>query len=304
MPNVKIQKKNYSGWENCIHISNGVVDLVVTTDVGPRIIRYGFNGQDNELCEIKSQTGLTRGSEWRMYGGHRLWISPESRVRTYEPDNVPVSWEEVKHGIRVRQEAGPDTKVIKEMHITLAPKSSNVTVNHRLTNDGQKKTELSVWAITVMKAGGKEVIPQTRRNTGLLPNRSIALWPYTRLDDSRIKLGDKFIILRQDDAVQRPSKLGVSNRNGWAVYFNNNNLFLKKHVHQKKAVYPDFGVSYETYTNHFMLEMETLSPLTLLEPGEYIDHKETWELFENIAMPSDDENDIVKTLKGIVPDQI
>jgi hypothetical protein len=304
MSKVKLQKKPYGGWENCVYISNDVVDLVVTTDVGPRIIRYGFHGQDNELCEIKSQGGLTRGSEWRMYGGHRLWISPESRVRTYEPDNAPVSWEEVENGITVKQKAGPDTKVIKEMHITLASTGSHVTVNHRLTNDGHKKIELSVWAITVMKAGGKEVIPHIRRNTGLLPNRNIALWPYTRLDDSRMTLGGKFIILRQDNAVQRPLKIGVSNKNGWAVYFNSNNLFLKRHAHIKNALYPDFGVSYETYTNHFMLEMESLSPLTLLKPGEDIDHEESWELFENINMPADDEDDIAKTLKGIVPDLI
>jgi len=302
MSGVKIQKIAYGGWDNCIEISNNIVDLVVTVDVGPRVIRYGFTGQENELGEIRSEMGKTRGSEWRMYGGHRLWISPESRVRTYEPDNVTVKWDEIEHGISTSQEKGSETEVAKEMQITLAPDSPEVTINHRLTNKGVKSVKLSVWAITVMKTGGTEVVPQTRTDTGLLPNRAIALWPYTRLDDSRIEPGNKFIMLRQDRSIQQPLKFGTTNDNGWAAYFNNNHLFIKKYSPVKNALYPDFGVSFETYTNDFMLEIETLSPLTVLGQGENIDHLERWELFDEIPAPTEDEEEIEKSLIGKVPD--
>lgn len=303
MSGVKIQKIAYGGWDNCIEISNNIVDLVVTVDVGPRVIRFGFAGHENELGQIRSEMGKTGGSEWRMYGGHRLWISPESRERTYESDNVPVKWEKIENGISTAQE-GPETKVTKEMQITLAPDSPEVTINHRLTNKGIKSVELSVWAITVMKTGGIEIVPQTRKDTGLLPNRSITLWPYTRLDDSRIELGNKFIILRQNRTIQQPLKFGTTNDNGWAAYFNNNHLFVKKFSPVKNASYPDFGVSYETYTNDFMLEMETLSPLTVLGPKENIDHLERWELFDKIPAPSDSEEEIEKSLKGKVSEFI
>ena len=302
MSGVKIQKIAFGGWDNCIQISNNIVDLVVTVDVGPRVIRYGFAGQVNELGEIRSEMGKTGGNEWRMYGGHRLWISPESKELTYEPDNLPVKWEEIENGIRTVQEQGPKSKVTKEMQITLASEGPEVTINHRLKNKGMKPVELSAWAITVMKTGGKEVVPQTRVDTGLLPNRSITLWPYTRLDDSRIELGNKYIILRQDRSIQQPLKFGTTNDNGWAAYFNNNHLFTKKYSHVKNALYPDFGVSYETYTNDIILEIETLSPLTVLGPEEYIDHPEKWELFDEIPAPSGNEEDIEKALKGKVPE--
>ena len=301
MTDVKIQKIPYGGWDNCLQISNDIVELVVTVDVGPRVIRYGFAGQENELGEIRSEMGKTGGREWRMYGGHRLWISPESRGRTYEPDNVPVKWKEIGNGVSTEQEEGPETKVAKEMQITLAPDGPEVTINHRLTNKAMKSIELSAWAITIMNTGGIEIVPQTSIDSGLLPNRSIALWPYTSLDDSRIKLGNKFIMLRQEQSIKQPLKFGTTNDNGWAAYFNKNHLFIKKYVPVKNALYPDFGVSYETYTNDFMLEMETLSPLTMFGPGEHIDHQEKWELFDNIPEPSGNEDAIEESLAGKIP---
>ena len=46
-----------------------------------------------------------------------------------------------------------------------------------------------------MAPGGKEVVPQGRRDTGLLPNRVVSLWPYSRLDDPRVHWGERYIFL-------------------------------------------------------------------------------------------------------------
>jgi hypothetical protein len=47
-----------------------------------------------------------------------------------------------------------------------------------------------------------------------------------------------------------------------------------------------------------MLEMESLSPLTMLEPGSHIEHAETWELFDNVPVPGSDEEEIDRILAG------
>lgn len=85
-----MEKIDYGGWENCIRLSNDLVDLIVTTDVGPRIIRFGFVGGDNEFQEFEETMGMRGGDEWRAYGGHRLWHAPEANPRSHYPDNVPV----------------------------------------------------------------------------------------------------------------------------------------------------------------------------------------------------------------------
>lgn len=302
MEKVMINKTAYGGWANCACLVNGIVDLIVTADVGPRIIRYGFIGQENEMCEVASTMGLTGGDEWRIYGGHRLWHSPEDKQRTYEPDNTPVMWKEIRDGIKTMQEMERGTGIKKEMEITLSDNTSKVWILHRLTNSGLWPVRLSAWSITAMAPGGKQIIPLSGEDTGLLPNQCIVLWPYTKLNDPRICFGANYIILEQDAGIKHPFKIGLSSTTGRAVYFNHNHLFVKRYSHTKNVRYPDFGASYETYASDLMLEMETLSPLTVLEPGTSIEHGESRELINNVPMPSNDEAEIDRVLKekGII----
>ena len=130
-----------------------------------------------------------------------------------------------------------------------------------------------------MAPGGVEIIPQPSAPAGVLPNRRIALWDYTAMRDDRIFWGDRYIVVRQDPGNEKPLKLGINNIDGWACYINRGMCFLCRHPHDGTADYPDFGVSYETYTHDRMLEMESLSPLSSVEPGASVEHRETWQLF-------------------------
>jgi len=67
-----ISKSNYKNWPNSYTMSNDKIELVALSDVGPRIIRYGFIGEPNQFVEFPEQSGLTGGNEWRIYGGHRI----------------------------------------------------------------------------------------------------------------------------------------------------------------------------------------------------------------------------------------
>ena len=87
---VKIEKMAWKGWPNCYHVSNGEVDLIVTSDVGPRIMRYGFLGGQNLFVEFPKQLGGGGESDWQPRGGHRIWLAPEDPVLSYAPDNTPV----------------------------------------------------------------------------------------------------------------------------------------------------------------------------------------------------------------------
>ena len=87
---MQIETIPYAGWDNCYRLANGLVELVVTGEVGPRIIRFGFLDQENEFKEFEGEVGLTGGEAWRSYGGHRLWHAPEAMPRSYVPDNSPV----------------------------------------------------------------------------------------------------------------------------------------------------------------------------------------------------------------------
>lgn len=285
MTDTIIREKVYKEFGKCVEISNGVVDLIVTVDIGPRIIRFGFVGEENELCESSELSKQVWNGEWKIWGGHRLWHSPEGDPRSYVPDNSPVKWEKIENGIRVIQEVEPWVQTEKQMEITLDCCDSGVKIVHKLSNKNAWPIEVSAWALTVMATGGLEIVPQSQRDTGLLGNRLIALWPYTKMNDYRVYWGDKYITLKQDPNMKQAIKFGIPNEEGWAAYLNHGNLFVKKYTHQMDAKYPDYGVSYETYTTDFMLEMETLSPLTILNPEDTIVHQEVWKLVKEVEVP-------------------
>jgi hypothetical protein len=286
----------FRGWPHCLRLSNGTVDLVLATDVGPRVVRYGFEGKDNVLCEVRDEDGITGGDTWHTFGGHRLWHSPEASPRTYQADNAPVPFEEAEGLIRLKPALEMATGIQKELEVSLDSTGTGVTITHRLTNQGLWPVRLAVWAITVMAPGGVEVIPQTHIDTGLLPNRCVALWPYTHMDDARVYWGDRFVVLHQDPAVKHPFKLGFTNEVGWAAYFNRSSLFVKRLPFVQGETYPDFGTNYETYTTDFMLEMETLSPLRTLQPGEAMEHVESWQLVPDVSYPGGPEDDLAAVL--------
>ncbi len=300
MGTVKISKTEYLGWANCIKISNGIVELIVTTDVGPRIIHYGFKGGPNHMKVFAEQAGKTGADEFMIYGGHRIWHSPEERPRTYDEDNFPCEWKKVENGIWTRSVIDPWAQVEKEMEIVLDPISSQVTINHRITNRNAWDIEYSVWCLTVMAAGGRQIIPQITEGPDLLPNRTLTLWTYSKMNDPRVTWLDKYIMLDQDTEATTKFKIGLPVPAGWAAYANFGQLFVKRFDFIEEADYPDFGLcSYETYTDKDMAEMESLSPLWLVEPGDAIEHIEVWELHDKVEKP-ENEKEIDRLILPII----
>jgi hypothetical protein len=295
---VQIKEIAYGSFGRCVQLTNGLVDLVVTVGIGPRIIRYGFVGRDNMFCEAPDETGP---NGWRILGGHRLWHSPE-HARTYELENKAVKWEKIENGIRTVQETEPWAMMAKEMDIVLDDESAEVSIVHRIRNCGAWPVEFSIWSLSVVAPGGKEVVPMTQRDTGLLGNRMIALWPYSRMNDERVWWGERYITLQQDPSMKPPFKFGINNEYGWAAYFNYNQVFIKQFMHELDEKYPDGGASYETYTTDYMLEMESLSPLQTVQPGEEIDHMESWYLVDEVEAPENSDDSIDEIMDELLGD--
>jgi hypothetical protein len=295
-----MEKVAYGGWPNCYRLANDEVELIVTGDVGPRILRFGFVGDDNEFGEFVEQMGQTGGTEWRIYGGHRLWHAPEDKARSYYPDNGPVEVVEENGTVRVIQPPEATTGIQKEIAITLEA-ASRVKVRHSLRNIGLWPVELAPWALSVMAPGGMGIVPQPTKAhpDRLLPNRVLVLWPYTDMTDTRVQWGSKFIFLRQDQNAQAPTKIGLSANDGWGAYLHEGHLFLKTFEYIEGANYPDHGCSLEMYTNDRMLELETLGPLQRLVPGDVIEHVEHWFLFHGVEA-SEDEKSVERAVLPLV----
>jgi hypothetical protein len=300
---------SYHDWPNCIRLANEQVDLIILTDVGPRIIRYGFIGQPNEFYEDPKLKWSPNSPEYHSYGGHRLWHAPEVPHRTTIPDNRPVTIEKTAEGIRFLPPPEEETAVQKEMSVWLDPKSAHVRVLHRLTNIGLWPIPLAPWAITVMAPGGTGLIPLPPRlphSESLLPTGRLALWSYLDMSDPRWHWGKKYILLRQDTHSTCSQKIGCQVEAGWSGYACHDHLFLKYARFFPEKEYPDFRSNMEMYTDADILEVETLGPLSMLEPAQSVDHQEDWFLCEGAHMPENDDDvdkeilPMVEKARGII----
>lgn len=305
VPNqISVQKIEYGGWQNCYRLSNGLVDLVVTTDVGPRIIRFGFVGDENEFKEYDEMVGRTGGDDWQIYGGHRLWHAPEARPRTYYPDNSPVDLERRDGFVRLIQPTEQTTGIQKEIDILLSSSRAHVKLTHRLRVRRVSTEKLAPWPISVMAPSGKAILPlppRTGHEEQLSPTNTITLWGYTDMTDRRWTWGKRYVMLAQDPGAGTPQKAGFMVTDGWVAYCRGGHLFVKKFDYVDGPRYPDFGCTVELFTNHDMLELETLGPLVQSRQGLAAEHVEHWLLYRDVPTPSDDadvEKDVVPRIGG------
>ena len=287
-----MEKVSYGGWDNCYRLANDQIELIVTSDVGPRIIRFGFIGRENMFKEFPEQLGITKSDKWLLFGGHRLWHAPEA-ARTYYPDFEPVLVQEIENGLIVTQKPEPTTGIQKQMEIRMKPDSPEVQVKHILINHNVWTVETAPWCLSVMDVGGTAIVPLPPRGThpeDLLPTSVLSIWPFTDMSDPRWVWGFRYLLLKQDPTMSLPQKIGVFDSDGWAAYANKNALFVKQTPIQFDGVYPDLGANFEVFTNDQILEVESLGPLEMIPPKGMIDHLESWTLFDNVPQPENEED--------------
>ncbi len=287
-----VEYSSFAGWGTNLKLFNDSVEVMITLEVGPRIISYRPLDGQNVFKLVDEEAGQSNEEGWRIRGGHRLWIAPEDFGQknglTYAPDNSPVEHAiDDEFTVRVAQLIeSPAAKIRREMVITLERRGPKVTVEHRITHQSGPALELAPWALSVMAPNGYAVIPQPPSGThpqDYVPNRVIIAWPFTDLRDERLRIGRRFIRLRQ--ANRPPIKFGLRHTEGWAAYVLGDHLFMKSVPFIAEGIYPDLGSNFEAFTNAELLELETLGPLERISAGETIVHQESWVVFSKVLIP-------------------
>lgn len=298
--NLNKKEEPFNGYE-CLRLDTEKITVWVARTFGPRIIGLAPKKGENIFALIPGESiDYPGGGRFIFHGGHRLWYAPENPWRTYIPDNAPVEIEDLPNGVTIIQPVEKQTGIQKSITIATEGTEPKLYVEHRITNLGTEETELAPWAITQMRPGGFAILPQTSSYAdlyGLLPNRHISLWPYTKMNSPHIKWGDRFIFVMAN-MEQGSLKIGFPNRVGWIAYLWKNILFVKYAQYDPNAEYYDGGSSSECYCCPTFLELETLGPKVKLKPGEFTIHRETWVVLTDIeAEPV--EEDIEKLVQKL-----
>ena len=255
--------ENYKNFGRCVVYERADVKAMVTIDIGPRIIYYGtedFNFFCEDIDRSISKAGeffdkeYKAGETWYLYGGHRVWKSPED-LYTYTPDNYPVEWTSTG-------EFGGEFKcrVSKKFDYTL---SVEIDENGSLIVKNAVKTKhcdekFHIWALTVVCKNGVLTVPLNDKTDDLNPQQNLVFWPYDDLGDDRYLMRNGLLTVRQTDR-ENPLKLGLFSKKKRA-YYTVGDMCLKITCESENegGKYPDFGCNFETYTNNHILEIEWL----------------------------------------------
>jgi hypothetical protein len=248
-------------------------------------------GMPNLLADLSALPPVpTPYGDYHFHGGHRLWHAPEAMPRSYIPDDGEITITNLADGVTLEGKTESGVGIRKRIEIHLAKDKPSVTLTHTLINIGLWPVELAPWAITQLRLGGTAILPMPTGNSdaaGLLHNRQISLWPYTRINDPRLTLGDKFVLFKAE-TILPPFKLGYLNSPGWLAYWVDGVLFRKTFDLFSGFSYPDNNCNAEMYCGDQFIELESLAPLRKLLPGDSVNHVETWDIFYDLdSMPEE-----------------
>lgn len=280
----------FAGWAHNARILCGDIEMIVTLDVGPRVISYGRVGGPNLMVIHEADAGQTGGDHFRSYGGHRVWIAPEEHLRSWRPDNEPVDYE-VIDGWHIFTSKPDIYHTQKQLRILTDPENERFVLLHRVYNHSPYDLELAAWAATQCRTG-EILFPQAAyvsHGEQFQPARPLVLWAYTKMRDSRWTWGDHVIRLRHDGDNPEPQKIGARISQGYAGLVCDGELFLKRFPFDSGAYYPDFDVNFEAFTRNDMLEIESLGPMESVPSGGYAEHPEAWYLISAASVPGADE---------------
>ncbi len=286
MAKTNIEAIPYGGWPNCYRMTNGDVELIVTTDVGPRVIHCGFVGSQNLFYQREKEMGKAGEDHWCMRGGHRIWIAPEVVPDSYALDNAPVEASVRENSITLVQPVEPETGLQKEMTVELT-NSGAVTLIHCVENTGPAAREMAPWILTQMAPGGLAFTafpPRFGHDQVLQPSNPLVMWAFTDFTDERYIFLKRHLAVRQSPANLYPQKVGLFNPDTICAYLLGNELFVKRTRATHAAEYPDFGTSAQIFVNGEFLELETLGPLVNLQPGSSVSHIERWSIHQDVTL--------------------
>lgn len=288
-----ITETHYKGWKS-LSLKTDYVELIMPLDIGPRVISCSFEGGKNLFANVPDQMDSRGEDEWMVRGGHRLWVSPEKKPRTYELDNFPIEVERLPEDRGVLMKGNVDPVSGMRVSILIEVVDSNTfKVTHRVDNvKNAWPVTCAPWALSVMERDGYLAVPFMPKGDpefDMLPNYSIVPWMYTDFSKPQWQFHRDYlgIDMTQSDEAQ---KVGLTNYPGWAAYWQEaGTFFLYDPQVDAKGKYPDNGACVEFYTCDFMIEMEMLGQLRSLEQGQCAEYVQYWGIFGDLKKPDTDE---------------
>lgn len=266
---MRCERIRWQAWDAVRCVAGGC-ELVVGFSAGPRILSLRVEGGTNLL--YADTTGFGVG-EWRLYGGHRFTVGPESAA-SYLPDNAPCAVEISEGRLRVTAPGGADG-LRRELDLTPAGDGAGFDVVHRLHHQGDVPWSGVLWGITCVPNTGHIVAP-----VGL---EALRYWPGVGPADWRLDSGH--LVLRRGCSR---GKVGWYGDPAWLALRQPDAILV---IHCPESPGPscceDSGCNVEVFVCAQYSELETLSGKVHLTRGETATHLQRWRVLDPSLIPGD-----------------
>ena len=264
---------DYAGWKNCIHITNTVFEAVLTTEVGPRIIRFARVGGPNMLWLDEFTAGQTEETKtWRAYGGHSFDAVIDGEPYL-PPENAPVGYELTKDGVVFQ--AVEKNGIAKTIAVRMC-RRGGLEIKETITNSSSEPRTVVVNGNTLLHGGGIAAMPLKKEDELLCGS----VCP-------KAQRGENLSLIAHDESEANGYKLLFGLEELWCGYFSKGNLFIMTSPKMEEPYADGVNLALEASPRRF--RMSSYSPEKVLQPGESVLHTEVWNIFTGMPSPDSEE---------------
>lgn len=276
---VNITEINYKDYNKCLRITNNLVELVISIENEVRIIKYAYIGCENHFREENGCNDV---------GGHRFGYTNQVNHKVDFISDDPITYQEIENGIRIIQNIEKWTQMRKIIEIIFEENSSRIKIIYKVISLNAFDINISLSSSTVVRGGGISILPLIRGDNNDSPDKSLVFWPYSNLRDSRVYLGDKYIVMKVNHDIQDKFRIGINSK--VAFYYNDHSMFVKEfdNINESSLFYPNKGCNYESLITENYLEMQSNSPVYKLSVNNCIIHTEIWNIYRDVDLDSID----------------
>jgi hypothetical protein len=282
---LKIEQVEYAGWKQAYRLTLGAAEMIVVAEIGPRILSLRVGGGPNLLFVDEETLGKGRGDKvWHIYGGHRIWVSPESEL-AYAPDNGPCKVTVEPGKLTIQTSPDATTRLVRRL--TISAEGERFAVESAAKNTSAFVFPGAIWCLTCVAPAGVIAFPWGGGGSWAVKRISHWVQWAEHTSDVRSKQYRPGPDLYNIHPTGEEGKVGTHSPEGWLALCRPDATFIKQFEPNMAACYPDGGCSVEVYTCPRFIEMETLGPLGVIGPGEEIAQREWWTLSPKAVDPED-----------------
>jgi len=286
-----VRKVDYKGWKNCYEITNGSVKLVVVPQLAGRVMHYSLD-RENIMWEDNGRLGQTLEDVGKLYhpGGMMLDIypTPEGREAYTKLWVGPYRVEQTgRYALRATSPETNETGLRLEKTYTMDPDTGAVDLDLKIINISDRDIQVSHWTRTFSQAptfAFFPVNPASRFPNGWIKEAGGA--NANQPDNPEQWMTHKGFMLLHYLGAQ--GQLTADSDAGWLAWARGRLVHAQRFSVDMSAKYAlnDSTVSFFTPSlkrkpTTYMVELEALSPIKTIKPGESCVWRQKWILFRN-----------------------